>query len=143
MEEGIRPRLGAPSWRRAPDPRRELRRFGIGLAVILCVFAALAFSKSPHKAALLAKLAGAALGLALAWPPFFKPLAAAWMPVARLLAKVNTWLLMGLIYWIVLTPYAVLLRLFGSRFLDESPGAPSYWVKKAPRDAAASLKRQF
>lgn len=139
MEEGIRSRLGAPP----PDPRRELRRFGLGLAVILCVFAALAWPKSIAKAQAFLKLASLSLAFALTWPSFFKPLAAAWMPIARFLAKVNTWLLMGALYGLVITPYAVLLRLFGTRFLDESPGGESYWVKREPRDAAASLKRQF
>lgn len=139
MEERVRSRLG----RAAPDPRRELRRFGLGLAIILCLFAALAWPNSIAKAQALLTLAAASLALALAWPAFFRPLAAAWMPVALFLAKVNTWLLMGLIYGLVITPYALFLRLLATRFLDEGPGEGSYWVKKEPRDAAVSLKRQF
>jgi hypothetical protein len=136
MEEDLSPRL-------IPVPpeeleRRALRGFGLGLGALVIVFALRA-----HRHAF-AAVGAAALGLAVARPLFFKPLYRLWMPVVAVLARVNLWLLCGILYYLVVTPYALLLRAFGLRPLElRLREKDSYWDEKPPRDPVESVKNIF
>ena len=143
MDEGIRARLGLP----LPDPdrtRKDLRVFGIGLAVILSFFAFLSWRKSgaawPYElglacvCALLGGLRPMALG------PVYKP----WMKAVCVIGKANTWLIMALVYYLVITPYAFLSRLIGGDLIDERIGdRDSYWHPRGELPAPESYRNQF
>lgn len=141
MDEGIRAGL------KGLDPaarRKALRGFGVGLGVLLWIFAALAWRKGSPKASW--ELAAGALSmlLGLAAPGAFAPLYAAWMPVALFLGRVNTKLLLGLLYYLVITPYGLALRLLGVKLLDETlRDADSYWQPKEPVADLKAYERQF
>lgn len=83
--------------------------------------------------------AGAAFALSgLFAPDVLRPVYAGWMKLAFVLAWVNTRVLLGLFFYLVMTPIGVLLRLFGKDLLDEGidRSAKSYWVRRetAPFD---------
>ena len=120
----------------APTDTRELRRFAVGLGAFVGVFFGLALPwlrAGPQRA--WPWLAGGALVLlGLAWPRGAWPLYRAWRPAARLLALVNTWLLLSLVYVCVFIPLGWLLRL-GGRLqyrTDFDPRATSYRVPVPP-----------
>jgi len=143
MDERIRARLGLPS----PDPGkplRDLRVFGFGLAVIAAVLSALAWRKGLARAPWELALAVALALLAGLWPRALKPLYRPWMKAVGAIGKANKWLIMALTYYLIVTPYAVLLRLFGHPLLDLQRGRrASYW---RPREAApepGSYRDQF
>ena len=133
MEEDLRPRLIAVPPEAAE--RAALRGFGVGLGLILFWFAR-------HGRLPLAALGAASLLLAWARPRVFRPLFRLWMPVVGVLAKVNLWLLCGILYYLVVTPWGLLLRAFGLRPLElaPEPGAASYWVVKPARDPKESSR---
>ena len=124
--------------------RLAYRGFGTGLALFLCLFAFLSWRKAG--VAWHWELPVAAVSALLAWlaPQAFGPIYRVWMPVALFLGRVNTKILMGIIYYLVISPYALLLRAFGLRPLDMGQKKrETYWTTKQPRDAAISLRRQF
>lgn len=61
-----------------------------------------------------------------------RPLYLGWMKLALALAWINTRILLGLFFYLVLTPIGLLMRLFGKDFLDEKceKTIPSYWTKR-------------
>jgi hypothetical protein len=62
----------------------------------------------------------------------------------RGLGRLQLWLFCGAFYWLLLTPYALLLRLCGKRFLEGiDRGAASYWEDAPPRDPAESSRRPY
>lgn len=141
MDEDLRARL-SPEDRRAGEPR-AWRGFGIGLGVLLLLAAWRARVRGGPAAAL-AALALADLAAAAARPRCFRPAYALWMPVARLLARVNTWIVCAVLYYVVLTPYAAAARLLGERFLETAlRDGDSYWKVRSPRDPAESSRRSF
>src|SRR3972149_7215658 len=82
-------------------------------------------------------LAGLALTLAAAAvlsPAGLRPVHRVWMRGADLLAWVNTRLVLGLVYFLVMTPIGLLMRLAGRDPLDRRLGdRPSYWIaRRAP-----------
>ena len=143
MDERVRARLGLP----VPDPdrtRKDLRVFGFGLAVILSFFAFLSWRKAGSAwacelpLACLCALLGGLRPMAL--QPVYKP----WMKAVGVIGKVNTWLVMGLVYYAVITPYAMLSRLLGGDLLDERFGdRDSYWHPRGEPPAPESYRNQF
>ena len=77
---------------------------------------------------------------------FGKLLFKGWMAFANVLAWVNTRILLVLFFFVVITPVAVVMRLFGKDLLSQrlEPGTETYWKPKAqsPLDPQSYL-RQF
>lgn len=141
MEDDLRPRLAAelPGELR----RRALRGFGIGLGAIILFFA---WRSWRHHGAVPAWAALSPLSWAFAafFPRAFGPVYDVWMPVVGVLAKINLWLICGILYYVIMTPYAVVLRLFGVRPLAFGlREKSSYWEEKPPRDPAESARSPF
>lgn len=66
----------------------------------------------------------------------------AWMGLAMLLSRVTTPILMGVIYFLVITPIGVLQRRFGKDPLANGPDEKgSYW--QDADSPGSDLKRQF
>jgi hypothetical protein len=143
MDQGIRSRLGLP----VPDPdrsRKDLRAFGFGLAVILLVLSALAWRRGRPPAPYELGLALLSALLAVLRPQALQPVYGPWMKGARWLGKANTWLVMALFYYFVLTPYAVLVRWLSGDLLDERlRDRDSYWHTRPAPPAPESYHHQF
>ncbi|HEX2648619.1 MAG TPA: SxtJ family membrane protein [Burkholderiales bacterium] len=62
------------------------------------------------------------------------PLNRAWMKLGELLGRIVSPIVLGLIYFAIFTPVAVVMRLCGRDAMNRrwEPGAPSYWVKRDP-----------
>lgn len=52
-------------------------------------------------------------------------------------------ILSAFLYYVVLTPYSAVLRLFGVKFLDLDieEGRDSYWLPRPPSDPAETARR--
>lgn len=79
-------------------------------------------------------------------PALLAPLNRAWMALGLLLGRIISPLVMGLIYFGVVTPIAVIARLRGvdpmRRRFD--PGAKTYWIERDPPGPdPATMERQF
>lgn len=84
--------------------------------------------------------------LALAAPRWLSPLNQVWTRFGQLLHAVTSPLVLGLVFFLVVTPLGLLARLLGRDFLrlKRDPQAHSYWIDRTTRPAAAeSLKQQF
>ena len=125
---------------------RALREFGIGfgLIVILVFWGLLPWlGDRPRPAWPL--VAGGILAFgALAWPPSVLPVYRAWRPVARVIGFINTWVLLGLVFFGILMPIGLVLRALGR--LQYSSGfqrdVETYRVEVAP-DHATRLEEPF
>ena len=61
---------------------------------------------------------------------------------ARVISKVTTPIFMGVVFFVVITPIAVVMRLFGRHPLVHSERNGSYWVTRAT-DVRNDMERQF
>ena len=124
----------------------ELRRFGVTVAIPLVLLAALGVWRG-HTIlpALLGGLAAALGGLALLAPGLLSPIHTLWMGGVHALAWVNTRVLLGLVYFVMMTPTGGLMRLAGRDPLDRRlRDRPSYWVeRKPPPDPRGAMERRF
>jgi len=135
VAEGIPARLTA----------REGRKFGLTVGIAFLVLAGLSLWRGHDRAPLI--LGGLGLLLALAGllvPSHLGPVFRAWMGVAHALSRITTPIFMGLVYFVVLTPTGLLMRLFGKRPLRARPNGEGFWAAHDPRsNDAGSLTRQF
>ncbi len=111
---------------------QELRRFGITVAIPLGLLAGLgAWRGHSVLPVVLGGLAILLAGLALVAPSLLGPVHRVWMQVADALGWFNTRVLLGLVYFLVMTPTGIVMRLMGRDPLDRRLGdRASYWVER-------------
>ena len=126
---------------------KELRRFGFTVAVPLTLLAAVgAWRGHVILPALLSGLAAALGGMALLAPRLLGPVQRVWMRGADALGSFNTRVLLGLVYYLAMTPIGVVMRhVVGRDPLDRRlRDRPSYWIqRKGHTDPKESMERRF
>ena len=118
------------------------RRFALTLAAAFDVLAGVAWWRESPRATMVFGLVAGAFALGgLLVPGKLGPVYRAWMGFARVLSKVTTPIFMGVVYFVVITPIAVIRRALGGNPLRAHRGATG-WVdrRQAPR---GDLTRQF
>lgn len=113
-----------------PSPQ-QLRWFGL-LLLLFCVAVGALLGARLASLELAAGLAGLGLALAALYyavRPLRLPMYLAWMRVTRPLGAAFSVLLLGVIYFLVVTPIGLVARLFGRDELGRrfDPAATSYW----------------
>jgi hypothetical protein len=95
--------------------RRDLRFFALGLALLLVVafWGLLPWLRDEARPLWPLLVAWVLVMMAWIWPPSVLPVYRAILPVARVLATVNTWLLLGTVFFVILLPLGAVLRRLG------------------------------
>ena len=122
------------------------RSFGIVFAVVF-TFIGLAPLMGDGDMRLWALYTGGGfLAAALTFPKMLAPLNQLWFRFGMLLHKIVNPLIMGLLFYLTVTPIALIMRMAGKdplcRRLD--PDADSYWIKRDPAGPAPeTMRNQF
>ena len=66
----------------------------------------------------------------------------AWMKLAHTLSKVTTPVFLGIVYYLVITPIGVVMRMLGHRPLVHGERSAGFWIAP-PSGGRADLRRQF
>ena len=122
------------------------RSFGITFAVVFTIVGLFPVLRSgdPYMWAL--ALAALFLAVALLHPSLLAPLNRLWLRFGLLLHQVVSPVVMGMLFYLVVTPTGFLLRLFGKRplQLQFDPAADTYWIpRQPPGPAPDTMKNQF
>lgn len=122
------------------------RSFGLTVAVVFALIGVWSLWKGGEY--WLPALAAAALFLlaAFAYPLILHPLNVAWMRLGHLLNRVVSPIVMGVIFFGILTPVAALMRLRGRDVLHRKFDAAreSYWIDRIPPGPdGSSFPRQY
>ncbi len=126
--------------------RSSDRSFCYTFAVVALIFAVISFWKSGNLWPWLGGFAAVFAAVGLIAPSLFAPLNKLWFKLGMMLHKIMTPLIMGVVFFAVITPVAMLMRLFGKHPLDleYDPDAPSYWIERKPSGPRPdSIKHQF
>lgn len=87
------------------------------------------------------------VALAAFRPGLLAPLNKVWFEIGLALGRLVSPIVLGIIYYLWITPIAFILRLSGKKFLalDFDAKAKSYWIIRQPAkvDAAARLRRPY
>ena len=111
---------------------KAIRDFGILIGIILLIIAGILFYKERASYQLIILLGIAFIGLGLGMPIILKPFYLVWMNFAVVLGWLMTRLILGLLFYIVVSPISLISRLFGKEFLDLKTSSlnRSYWNYK-------------
>lgn len=125
---------------------RELRQFGLGLSllVVLVFWVLLPWLGDRPRPYWPLVSGGVIAALALAWPVAILPVYRLLLPVARVVGLVNTWLLLGAVFFGILLPVGWALRRLGRlQYLTRfEPGTDSYRIEVS-RDHVVRLEEPF
>jgi hypothetical protein len=121
---------------------KDIRKFGIVAFVFFGALCAVGlWRKKPFPTYLFGSLSLLGFGF-LCIPGPLRPIHNAWLRIAHFVGRIITLLSLTMVYYLVITPAALIKRLLGGRPLPLKPdkGAPSYWV---PRSEPAQPKERF
>ena len=126
-----------------PFSAGKARRFGLLVGGAFLILAALSAWRG-RTLPVVAAVSGIGLTLvigALIAPTRLATAYRAWMGIAKILGSIMTPLFMSVMYFVVLTPVAVIRRLVGGNPLV-TRGSESFWVTR-PVTRGRSMERQF
>lgn len=119
---------------------REGRTFALTLAVGFLFVALLMYRKHLYVSCVAAlALSTISLLAGLLVPRRLQPVRRAWMKLGEVIGLVTTPILMAIVYYLILTPVAILKRLITRR----RPVRDSHWHQRPPLPPPARMERQF
>ena len=125
------------------------RHFGLLFAAVFAVLLGYGWMIKGWPALLLWVLAGTASAFAVAAfvaPKLLAPLNWLWFQLGQLLGKIVSPIVLGVIYFLILTPVSVVTRFFGrdQLRLKRKSSQTSYWLERSPPGPEPeSFKNQF
>ena len=122
------------------------RSFGIVFAVVFAIIGLWPLLGSGQVRIWALGIAVAFILAALARPGLLAPLNRLWTRFGLLLHKVVSPLIMGMLFYLTVTPIGLLMRAFGKDplRLRPNPDAASYWIERdPPGPAPETMKNQF
>jgi ABC-type uncharacterized transport system permease subunit len=123
-----------------------LKKFGITIGIVLFVIAGLLFYNNNSVyiywgiSSLLLIVSG------LIFPILLKPLNFIWMSFAVVLGFFMTRVILGILFYIIITPIGLIAKLFGKDFIDKriSKEKVSYWNYREQKEFSKEIyERQF
>jgi hypothetical protein len=127
----------------APFGKAEGRSFGLTVGIAFLVLTAFLAWRSSERAMYITGAIGVLLVLGgLIIPAQLRPVHRAWMALALAMSKVTTPIFMGIIYFLVLTPFGIVRRTAGAHPLRHKATGGSYWKSRDPA-VHGDIKRQF
>lgn len=118
------------------------RSFGFVVGGILLVIALwpLMGGEGPRLWALIPALP--LIALAAIRPALLAPLNKLWFKLGLLLGRIANPIVLGIVYYLWITPIALIMRLMGKKFLalGFDPEAKSYWIIREPAKVEASVR---
>jgi hypothetical protein len=123
---------------------RMLRQFsGLWIVFFGAIAARQEFHHHRHTVALTLAAVAVVIGsLGLAWPRLIKPIFVGWMALALPIGWVVSRVILGILFYGLFTPVALIFRLMGrdAMALKPQPQAATYWL---PKDHDVDKSRYF
>lgn len=126
--------------------KKDIRSFGITIGIILLIIAGFLFYKEKESFQLFIYIAGSFIGVGLIVPVILKPIYLIWMMFAVILGWFMTRLILSLLFYLVITPIGLVLRVLGKDLLNlkKQEVQDSYWNMRDPQiEQNQNYEKQF
>ena len=112
--------------------KKDLRSFGVIIGIIFLLVAGFLFYREKESFQIFLYIAGAFIGFGLIIPIILKPIYIVWMTFAVILGWFMTRVILSLLFYVIITPIGVVLRIFGKDFLElkKQSVQGSYWNQR-------------
>ncbi|MFZ3089134.1 MAG: SxtJ family membrane protein [Nitrospirota bacterium] len=123
----------------------EARKFGFIVGSIFIILGLLSAFKDKGINLSLIIPASILFLLALIAPGLLVPIYKAWMRLGAILGRINSFLILSIIFYCVVTPIGLIRRIFskGSEKFAYKTAKDSYWINRASNNPAEDMKRMF
>lgn len=128
------------------NDKREWRKFGIALAVLLFIISAVQYFKQIELYSYFLAASVLFLLSALALPILIKPVFIVFSYIGFGMGWVMTRIILFILFYLFITPISILARKFGNRFLDLrfDRSKESYWLPvKDNKNNRENFEKQF
>ena len=121
------------------------RRFGLTVGTAFVVFGGIVWWREHEALATGFWVVGGVLILAaLVIPALLLPVEAVWMKGAHVISKVTTPIVMGIVYYLVMLPIGLIMRMLGRNPMHRAERNGSFWVERSGEAAArGDMANQF
>jgi hypothetical protein len=118
---------------------RELKEFGHIMGLVFLLIGGLLLWNGRPVWYLFFSLAFVFILSGIIYPPSLRLIEKWWMKIGMGIGHVVTHIILTLMFFLIMTPIGLLLRLFGKKLLDThpDPSLKTYW-KEVPEDGPAS-----
>jgi hypothetical protein len=123
--------------------KSELRKFGVIMSVFVALLGGLFLWRGKSYYWCFFVISALFLFLGLVLPAVLRPVHKSWMTLSMIMGWFVSRLILIILFYLVLTPTALLLRLFGKDLLSidfTEDSSESYWI---PREAGGSEKQDY
>ena len=119
------------------------RSFGLLFFIVLLAFALWSLTKKGEINLYLISIALIFLILGLLNSKILTPLNKSWIKLGELLGRIIAPIVMGIVYFIILTPISLLVRLFGKDLIGIkfNNNLKTYWIKR--KKHLGTMDKQF
>ena len=127
---------------------KQIRQFGLLVGIVLVAVGSWQLYRQtyPIVRIILWSIGGFLFAGGLLWPQILKPLYVLWMLLAHMLSWVNTRIILGVIFYLIFTPIALVMRIAQRDGLQKkiNKNTSSYWTQRtAPENIKEHFERQF
>ena len=126
--------------------KKEIRSFGVTFGIIFLFIAGFLYYQEKNSFQLIIYLAGSFSFLGIILPIVLKPVYMIWMIFAVILGWFMTRVILSLLFYLIITPIGLVLRLRGKDLLDlkEQKNQKSYWNMRNPdKEQNQDYEKQF
>lgn len=126
--------------------KKEIRSFGITFGIIFLIIAGFLYYHEKYSFQLFIYLASSFFCLGFIFPIVLKPFYIVWMIFAVILGWLMTRVIISLLYYIIITPIGLFLRIIGKDLLDlkEQKNKKSYWnIRNSEEEKNQNYEKQF
>jgi len=123
----------------------ELKKFGLLVGSILVLIGIFPAIKGREPNLYLIIIGIIFLLLVVLVPSLLSPVYKGWMKVGRILGRINTFLILSIIFYLFITPLGFARKIFGSgsKKFAHKLSKNSYWIKRNPVNPKEAMKRTF
>jgi len=123
----------------------ELRKFGLVVGSVLMLIGVFPVVKGGDLNAYLMIIAAILVVLAILAPAILSPVYKIWVKIGNVLGRINSFLLLSIIFFFILTPIGLISRIFkgNSMRFYKKKNMSSYWIKRGPGGTGEEMKRMF
>jgi hypothetical protein len=121
------------------------RTFGLVFSAAVLFFGLWPLRHGRHIRIWCLALSGIVLLVALLWPSLLNGLNVVWTKTGKVLAKLVNPIATGFLFYLVFTPWAIILRWMGRDLLGISldANAKTYWIPRTAAGNSAGMRNQF
>ena len=124
-------------------PQSSNRSFGIIFFIVFLIIGLWPLKNSENPNLYLLGISGILLVLGILNSKILSPLNKAWIKLGEFLGTIIAPIVMALVYFVVLTPISLIVRVFGKDLLELKflKKRETYWIKR--KKNLGSMKKQF